>query len=39
VSNSELLADITIDAAALEDLYDIEVTNRRGKKGWTRIDP
>ncbi|MDX1493330.1 MAG: hypothetical protein R3253_04670 [Longimicrobiales bacterium] len=33
VSSSELIADITIDAAAVTALYDIEVTNRRGKKG------
>ena len=33
VSNSELVANITIDPAALEELYDIEVTSRRGKKG------
>ena len=34
VSRSELIADINIDVAALESLYDIEVTTRRGKKGW-----
>ena len=33
VSKSELLANITIDADAVETLYDIEVTTRRGKKG------
>jgi len=33
VSDSELIADITIDAAALTTVYDIEVTTRRGKKG------
>lgn len=33
VSKTELIADITIDVDALETLYDIEVTTRRGKKG------
>jgi hypothetical protein len=33
VSENELITDVTIDLDAQVDLYDVEVTNFRGKKG------
>ena len=33
VSDKELMANITIDLIAIEDLYDVEVLSSRGRKG------